>query len=52
MKIRPLAAEFSMQRQDVIVAFCNFANVLKMDMAGNVAHITSLMFVVTHFTEF
>ena len=29
MKIRPVAAEFSMQRQDVTVAFCNFANVFK-----------------------
>jgi len=29
MKIRPLAVEFSMRRQDVTVALCNFANVLK-----------------------
>jgi hypothetical protein len=43
MKICQLAAEFSMRRQDVTVAFCNFANVLKMDMGGNVARITSLL---------
>jgi hypothetical protein len=43
MKIHPLAAEFSMRKQDVTVAFCNFANAPKMDMTGNVARITSLM---------
>jgi hypothetical protein len=52
MKIRPLAAEFSKLRQDVTVAFCNFENVLKMDMKGNVARITLLMFVVTPLMEF
>jgi hypothetical protein len=29
MKIRPLAAEFSMQKQDITVTFCNFTSVPK-----------------------
>jgi len=52
MEIRPLWAQFSMRRQDVTVAFCNFENAIQMDMTGNVARITSLVFVVTRLMEF
>jgi hypothetical protein len=52
MNFRALAAEFCMRRKIVTVAFCNFENVLKMYMTGNVARIASLMFVVKRLMEF